>query len=305
MTRYGYAAMNVTLRDDDIRTNRGMQKATFEERGLEYVGELAKQNCRGLKRVVEWNLDHDIYYYRIASDLLPWFSQYDLDDLPNADEIRLLLEDVGALAREHNLRLTFHPDHFVKLASNKKNVVERSLTDLENHGAMLDAMELSRTPYNAINIHIGAHYGDKDATGKRFCEHFQRLSPAVRDRLTVENDDTESLWSIPELIDAVYDRIEIPVTYDDLHHQFTSRGLTRREALLRAAATWETTPIIHYSEPRQLHQADPSIRPQNHSDYVTGPIRTYGTDADVMIEAKAKEQALLQYRDAARTSPEL
>ena len=305
MTRYGYAAMNVTLRDDDVRTNRGMQKATFEKRGLEYVGELAEQNCRGLKRVVEWNLDHDIYYYRIASDLLPWFSQYDLDDLPNADGIRLLLEDVGALAREHNLRLTFHPDHFVKLASDKEDVVERSLTDLENHGAMLDAMELSRTPYNAINIHIGAHYGDKDATAKRFCEHFQRLSPAVRDRLTVENDDTESLWSIPELIDAVYDRIEIPVTYDDLHRQFTSRGLTRREALLRAAATWEKTPIIHYSEPRQLHQADPSIRPQNHSDYVTGPIRTYGTDADVMIEAKAKEQALLQYRDAARASPEL
>ena len=59
------------------------------------------------------------------------------------------------------MRLIFHPDHFVKLASNKDDVVERSVTDLENHGAMLDAMELPRTPYNAINIHIGAHYGDK------------------------------------------------------------------------------------------------------------------------------------------------
>ena len=164
------------------------------------------------------------------------------------------------------MRLIFHLDHFVKLASNKEDVVERSVTDLENHGAMLDAMELPRTPYNAINIHIGAHYGDKEATGERFCEHFERLSPAVQDRLTVENDDTESLWSVPESVDAVYDRIGIPVTYDDLHHQFTSRGLTRREALLRAATTWETTPIVHYSEPRQLHQADPSIRAQNHSD---------------------------------------
>lgn len=302
MRRYGYAAMNVTLREDDVRTNRGMQKATFEERGLEYAGEIAEQNCRGLKRVAEWNLDHDIYYYHIASDLLPWFSRYDLDDLPNTDEIRRLLEAVGALAREHDMRLTFHPDHFVKLASDKEDVVERSLTALENHGAMLDAMDLSRTPYNAINIHIGAHYGDKEATGKRFCEHFERLSSAVQDRLTVENDDTESLWSIPELIDAVHDRIEIPVTYDDLHHQFTSRGLTRREALTRAAATWDTIPIIHYSEPRQLHQADPSIRAQNHSDYVVGPIRTYGTDADVMLEAKAKEQAVLKYRDAAPAS---
>ena len=296
MTRYGYAAMNVTLREEGVRTNRGMQKATFEDRGLEYAGELAEQNCRGLKRVVEWNLDHHIYYYRIASDLFPWFHRYVLDDLSNADEIRRLLEDIGALAREHDIRLTFHPNHFVKLASDKEDVVERSLTDLENHGVMLDAMDLSRTPYNAINIHIGAHYGDKESTGKRFCEQFERLSPAVQDRLTVENDDTESLWSVPELIDAVHDRIGIPVTYDDLHHQFTSRGLTRREALTNAAETWETTPIIHYSEPRQLHQADSSIRPQNHSDYVAGPIRTYGTDADVMLEAKAKEQAVLQYR---------
>lgn len=303
MTRYGYAAMNVTLREDDVRTNRGMQKATFEERGLEYAGDLAEQNCRGLKRVVEWNLNHDIYYYRIASDLLPWFSRYDLGDLPNAEEIRRLLEEVGALAREHDMRLTFHPDHFVKLASDTEDVVERSLTDLENHGAMLDAMDLPRTPYHAINIHIGAHYGDKEATGERFCEHFERLSPAVQDRLTVENDDTQSLWSVPELIDAVYNRIGIPVTYDDLHHQFTSRGLTRREALTRAAATWETTPIIHYSEPRQLHQADPSIRAQNHSDYVAGPIRTYGTDADVMLEAKQKERAVLQYRNSDPSPP--
>ena len=252
--------MNVTLREeDDVRTNRGMQKATFEERGLEYAGELAEQNCQGLKRVVEWNLDHDIYYYRIASDLLPWFSRYDLDELPNAAEIRRLFKEIGALAREHNMRLTFHPNHFVKLASDKEDVVERSVTDLENHGVMLDAMGLSRTPYNAINIHIGAHYGDKEATGKRFCEQFERLSSAVQERLTVENDDTESLWSVPELIDTVYDRIGIPVTYDDLHHQFTSRGLTRREALVQAAKTWETTPIIHYSESRRLHQADSSI----------------------------------------------
>ena len=128
MTRYGYAAMNVTLREeDDIRTNRGMQKATFEERRLEYAGELAEQNCRGLKRVVEWNLDHDIHYYRIASDLLPWFSRYDLDDLPNAEAVRGLLETVGNLARKHDMRLTFHPDHFVKLASDKEDIVERSV----------------------------------------------------------------------------------------------------------------------------------------------------------------------------------
>ncbi|MFH5800479.1 UV DNA damage repair endonuclease UvsE [Haladaptatus sp. CMAA 1911] len=302
MTRYGYAAMNITLREKGVRTNRGMRKATFEERGLAYAGKLAEQNCRDLKRIIEWNIDHDIYFYRISSDLLPWFSQYDLEDLPNAITVRSLLAEIGNRALEQDIRLTFHPDHFVKLASDDDAVVNRSITDLENHGTILDTMGLPQTPYNAINIHIGAHYGDKERTSKRFCEHFRRLSPAVRKRLTVENDDTESLWSVPELVDAVYDCIEIPITYDDLHHQFTSRGLTRREAFTCATDTWETTPIIHYSESRQLHEADPSIRSQNHSDYVEGPIRTYGTGADVMIEAKQKELAVLRYQEATRTA---
>ncbi|WP_224270513.1 UV DNA damage repair endonuclease UvsE [Haloprofundus salinisoli] len=312
MTRYGYAAMNTTLREEGVRANRGMRQATFEERGLPYAGELAERNCRDLRRIVEWNLDHDIRFYRITSDLLPWYSQYDLGDLPNAAAVREELEAVGALAADHDVRLTFHPSHFVKLASPDGSVVDNAVVDLENHGALMDAMGLSRTPYNAINVHIGAHYGDKEATGRRFCENLDRLSESVRSRLTVENDDTESLWSVSELVDVVAgrsptahrtssddvaDEAGIPVTYDELHHQFTHRGLSRREAARLAADTWETTPIIHYSESRRLHAGDPTVRPQSHSDYVRGPIRTYGTGADVMIEAKMKERAVLRYRE--------
>ena len=298
MTRLGYPVMNVTLREDGVRTSRGMQAATFEDRGLAYAGDLAEQNCRDLVRIVEWNVAHEIDFYRIGSDLLPWFSRYDIDELPNTDAILELLATVGELAREHDLRLTMHPNHFVKLASNDEDVVERSVTDLENHGTLLDAIGLPRTPYYAINIHVGAHYGDKAATAERFCDNFERLSPSVQQRLTVENDDKESLWGVSELIDAVHDRIGVPITYDELHHQFTSNGLSREEALTRATTTWEAvTPIVHYSESRRLHEGDPSIRPQNHSDYVNGPIRTFGTDADVMIEAKQKELALMRYRE--------
>ena len=298
--------MNRTLREeDDVRTNRGMQKATFKERGLPYAGELAISNCRGLLRVLRWNVANDIDFFRISSALLPWFSQYELGELPNADAVQEALAEVGALAREHDIRLTFHPNHFVKLASPKEDVVARSITDLENHSALCDAMGLARSPYNSINVHIGAHYGDKDATGRRFCEHFQELSASVRSRLTVENDDKASLWSVPELVNQVHAEIGIPVVYDELHHQFTDRGLSRKEALTRATATWVDcgeTPIIHYSEARRLHEADPTVRPQNHSDYIAGPIRTWDSGADVMIEAKAKERAVLAYRGDERTA---
>lgn len=298
MTRLGYAAMNRTLREEDLRMNRGMQKATFEDRGLSYAGELALSNCRGLRRVLRWNVANDVDFFRIPSGLLPWFSRYAIEELPNGEAVRETLAEAGAIAREHGIRVTFHPDHFVKLASPKPDVVKRSKTDLENHGTLCDVMGLDRSPYNSINIHIGAHYGDKDATARRFCENFQALPASVRSRLTVENDDTASLWSVPELIEEVHAEIGIPVVYDELHHQFSHRELTRKEALARATATWEDSdvcPIIHYSESRRLHESDPSLRPQAHSDYIAGPIRTWGSGADVMIEAKAKERALLAY----------
>ena len=300
--QFGYAALNRTLREEDVRTNRGMQQATFEERGLDYAGELAEQNCRGLRRIVRWNIDHDIHFYRITSDLIPWYSQYDLEELPNSDAVFDILGDVGDLAEEHDLRLTFHPSHFVKLASPTDSVVENAVRDLECHGDLMDAIDLSRTPYNSINIHIGAHYSDKAATAERFCAAVDRLPPAVSDRLTVENDDKESLWSVPELVESVHDEIGMPVVYDALHHQFSDRGLTGREALEAAVSTWpdDVRPIIHYSESRRLHEADPSVSPRNHSDYVAGPIHTFGREVDVMIEAKMKEQAVMQYRQQHR-----
>ena len=300
--QFGYAALNRTLREEDVRTNRGMQQATFEERGLAYAGELAAQNCRGLRRIIEWNVDHDIRFYRITSDLIPWYSQYDLDELPNSDVVLDLLTDVGDLADEYDLRLTFHPSHFVKLASPTESVVDNAIRDLECHGDLMDAMGLSRSPYNSINIHIGAHYSDKAATAERFCAAVDRLPPAVGDRLTVENDDKESLWSVPELVDSVHNEIGMPVVYDALHHQFSDRGLTGREALDQAVDTWpdDVRPIIHYSEPRRLHEADPSVSPRNHSDYVAGPIDTFGREVDVMIEAKMKEQAVMRYRQRHR-----
>ena len=297
--QFGYAALNRTLREDDVRTNRGMQKATFDKRGLDYAGELAEQNIRGLQRILEWNVDHDIYFYRISSGLIPWYSQYDLAELPNSETVLALLADVGEFAESHDIRLTFHPDYFVKLASPTESVVDNSVRDLECHADLMDAMGLSRTPYNSINIHIGAHYSDKQATATRFCAVVDSLSPAVSERLTVENDDKESLWSVRELVASVHDEVGIPVVYDELHHQFSDRGLSYREALEAAIKTWsdDVRPIIHYSESRRLHENDSSVSPRNHSDVVQGPIELFGNRVDVMLEAKMKEQTLLQYRE--------
>ena len=132
----------------------------------------------------------------------------------------------------------------------------------------------------------------------RFCKNFEQLPESAQTRLTVENDDKASMYSVQELYDGIYKRIGIPIVFDYHHHRFCDGGLTEQEALELAMSTWpkDITPVVHYSESRSKEQMDESIKPQAHSDYVYDYINTYGNDVDIMIEAKHKELAVDKYK---------
>ena len=294
----GYPCLNRTLRDrpEPLRCNRSMQKKTYESRGLPYVSTLTKQNFADLYEILQWNLDHDIRFYRCTSELVPWNSQFELSELPDYDEIETLARKCGRLINDAGMRLTFHPDYWCKLASDSEDTTERAVTAVEYHADWLDLMGLDRSPYYGVNVHIGATYGDKDATADRFCETVERLSDGARQRLTVENDDKRNLWSVPELAERVSDRTGVPVVFDYHHHSFTDRGYTYREAFEIAADTWgDVRPAVHYSEPKRLR--DPTVRPQAHAESVAVVPGWLCERADVMLEAGAKERALLAVRD--------
>ena len=165
------------------------------------------------------------------------------------------------------------------------------------HGDVFDMLGLTRTHFNKINIHIGGAYGDKPAAMKRFCENFNLLPESVKSRLTVENDDKASMYSVKELYNGVYNVIGVPIVFDYHHHRFCDGGLSEQEALELAISTWPSniTPATHYSESRSKEQLDESIRPQAHSDYVYDKINTYGNEIDIMVEAKRKELAVARY----------
>lgn len=285
----GYACINTTLAAEGVKVNRGMIRKTFLEKGLPYASELALQNVRDLLKIVDWNVAQGISLFRVTSSLFPWASEYELEDLPDFAEIKSILKVIGS----RGLRLTTHPDHFVKMAALPGPVLENSIKDLEYHAQLFDLMGLPQTHWHKINIHVGGAYGDKAAALQRFAENFQRLSPSVRQRLTVENDDKPGLFSVRELL-PLSDATGIPIVFDYFHHSLHPDGFSEEEAFLAAYETWDVKPVFHYSSSRRTCE-DPTAKKEAHADYLYEPIRTYGKSVDVVLESKMKEAALQCY----------
>jgi UV DNA damage endonuclease len=294
----GYACINSTLsaQKQKITTNRSMIKKTFKERGVDYAGELSMLNVADLSAILKWNVDNNIKFFRLSSELFPWASEYKFTDLPQYQSISKLLSIAGEFAKKNELRITSHPGPFNVLVSPREHVVENTITDLRIHGEMFDMLGLSRTPFNKINIHCNGVYGDKISAMDRFCKNFERLPKSVQTRLTVENDDKASMYSVLDLM-YIHNRIGIPIVFDYHHHKFCTGDLSEQQALELAISTWPDgiKPVVHYSESKSLHESDDKIKPQAHSDYIHKLPNLYDNDVDVMVEAKAKELSILPF----------
>ena len=302
--RIGYACINMTLsgQKPKISTNRSMIKKTFLSKGIDYASELSLLNVVDLIKIIQWNEDNGINFFRLSSNIFPWASEYSIRDLTHYLRIKHLLEGVGNLTKKYDHRITFHPGPFNVLVSPNEKVVQNTIKDLSTHGEIFDLMGLSRTPYNKINIHCNGVYGDKISAMDRFCKNFELLPDSVKTRLTVENDDKASMYSVKDLM-YIHERIGIPIVFDYHHHKFCTGGLTEQEALEMAISTWpkDITPVVHYSESKSLHENNDKIKPQAHSDLINKMPNTFGYDVDVMVEAKSKELSILSYLNVGNT----
>jgi UV DNA damage endonuclease len=279
-----------------ITTNRGMIRKTFDSKGLTYVSELVIQNIQDLIEVIKWNYRNDIHFYRMSSDMFPWMSEYDFTDLPNFDKIKNLLSGIGILAEKYDQRLSFHPGPFNVLCSPKQDVVDKTIKELNKHSQIMDMMGLSTTPYNKINIHVGGVYGDKQSALERWCDNFKLLDDNTKSRITAENDDKISAYTVSDLM-YIHEHTGIPIVFDYHHHSCHPDGMSHKDALTLAVSTWPDgiVPAVHVSEPRD------DSNPRAHHDYIRNEVNTYGFDVDIMMEAKQKELAVLEYRKLFQT----
>lgn len=294
----GYCCINMTLQKErKVTIGRGMIKKTFGEKGIAYASELALANVKDMVEIIKWNHANGIKLYRMSSDMFPWCSEYELKDLPDYEKIKNVLKGAGTLARQYGQRLTFHPGPFSVLASANMDVVKKTIKDLNQHGEIMDLLELPRTPYAAINIHVNTTAPNKEDAMKRFCANFMLLDKSVQSRLVVENDDKESQYTVEDLYEHVYSVIKVPITFDYHHHWCHPGVLSQQQALRLASKSWPkgVRQLVHFSSCKTIHEDASQTNKRAHADYLYDHIEDYGLDLDVEIEAKAKELALFRY----------
>ncbi len=260
------------------------------ERGAALVrlSQICLANAQALLRSLAYCAANGIGDFRVNSQIMPLRTHpqagYGVADLPRSSRIVAAFRDCGRFAREHKLRLTFHPDQFILLSSPRPEVTTCSLAELDHQAEVAEWVGA-----DVINIHAGGGYGDKPLALKRLARSLARLPHRVRSRLTLENDDR--VYTPKDLLP--FCRAEqVPLVYDVHHHRCLPDGCGVAETTELAAATWNREPLFHVSSPRN-GWGNPN--PRYHHDFIDPrdfPRQWLNLKITVEVEAKAKEVAV-------------
>ena len=222
---------------------------------------LCLANAAALLDALQFCADNRIGCFRVNSQILPLKTHptcgYKVDDLPESEEIVRQFEECGGFVKKNKLRTCFHPDQFVVLNSQRPEVVDSSIRELEYQAGVAEWVGA-----DVINIHGGGAYGDKPKALADFARNLDRLSSRVRCRLTVENDD--KTYTPADLL-PICKATHIPLVYDVHHHRCNPDGLSVEQATKKALATWNREPMFHLSSPIEGWHGP---KPERHHDFI-------------------------------------
>ena len=280
--RLGYPTQNLTI---PASTNRTLRLASLVD--VEKVKRLVRENIADLTRILRWNAEHGVGLFRMGQNLIPFASHpafpYDWET-----EHGETLREAGELARDLGIRLSMHPGQYINPGSLKPDVVERSLTELRYVARVFDLLDSSD---GVAVLHMGGAHADKQVSATRFIEVMRSEARILR-YLALEND--ERVWTVAE-VTRTANALGIPAITDAFHHDLNPGGLTLKEALNLSLPTWAprgVRPKLHLSSQDHAKQAGAHAYSVESRDWqaLLGVIG--GREADVMVEAKGKEQAL-------------
>jgi UV DNA damage endonuclease len=253
--------------------------------------EKAINNIMCLNTILKYNVEHNLLNFRISSDLIP-FASHPVCKVEWESMLKEAFAMTGNFIKENNLRVSMHPDQFILLNSDKKEVIEASIRELDYHAKLFDAMGLDKTA--KIQIHVGGVYGDKEGSIKRFIQTYKKLPENIKSRLVIENDDR--LYSLKDCLE-ISKEVKIPVLFDFFHHECLNNGETIVEAFKLASKTWKKkdgVPLTDYSIQKEGERKGAHATSINEAEFRKFLAEMKGCELDLMLEIKDKEKSALK-----------
>lgn len=288
--RLGYVAISLTL---DITTSKTVtytnyQKIKDKDKKLDTI---IKQNLNALKEILKYNYKNDIHFYRLSHKLIP-LSSHPKVNFDYITPYKKTWQEIGKLIKEYNIRVDAHPDQFCVLNSNNQTVVENTTQTLKYVSNIFKAMKIE----GKTVLHVGGAYNNKEAAIKKFKTNFKKLNKEIKDMIILENDD--KTYNIKDTLN-ICEELNIPMVLDYHHYICNNEGENIEDYLPRILKTWDNQtlkPKMHFSSPKNKKEK------RSHSEYINPEdfikfiniIKKYHQDIDVMLECKAKDEALFR-----------
>jgi len=283
--RIGYPCINTTI---GCRSNRTFRLKSYSEERLK---ETVENNLDCLMKILRFNVRHNLLFFRITSDLVP-FASHPICRFSWQEHFEEHFESIGDFIQGNSMRVSMHPDPFIVINSLDNKVFENSLRELAYHVQVLGLMELDTTA--KVQIHIGGIYGDKERSMKRFVDRFERLDEAIRRRLVIENDDKR--YTLHDCL-QINEETGIPVLFDVFHHELNNSGETTRQAFELFTRTWkedDSLPMVDYGSQRENSLKGKHTKSIDLQHFRSFLDETNPFDFDVMLEIKDKEKSALE-----------
>ncbi len=284
--KIGYPCINRSI---SCSSNKTFRLKSYSEARLK---ETIESNLLCLFRILRYNVQNHLLFFRITSDLVP-FASHPINTFDWQEFFKSDFQAIGNFIVKNRIRISMHPDQFTLINSIREEIFERSKAELQYHSDVLDLMNLDTSA--KIQIHVGGAYDDKPKSMERFVTRLDCLSNSIRQRLVVENDD--KLYDIGDCL-KIREQTSLPVLFDAFHHRLNKRSNLSENYFELAAKTWASerdgVPMVDYSSKKPGGSATQHAEHIDLNDFQLFLRNTQPIDFDVMLEIKDKEKSALK-----------
>ena len=287
--RLGYVALSKAL---DVTSSSTITYTNYVNKNytVDKLLKITNSNLDSLKEIMIYNARNNYHFYRLTSKLVPLATH----DKVTFDHIKPLInkyKEIGKIIKKNNVRVDTHPDQYAVLNSMDKKIVKNTMEILEYHYKILKALCINKP---IIILHVGSMAGGKKASITRFINNFNKLPNHIQRCIAVENDD--KVYNVKDVLELC-NKLNLPMVLDYHHFMCNNDGENIEEYLPKILNTWKNiNPKFHFSSPKSKLKKEF----RSHHDYINSDdfikfielLKPYNKDIDIMLEAKAKDDAL-------------